>query len=608
MDSTIEVRLDNIFFKSFTADSNHGCPLYIFDSTYLPSTEEVESREVYDLLIDELMNKLVTKLPDCAFSLVVFSSGFSQNNVSWIYGLKMFSKIPKAMRVRLQRLYVVHESLFVRSVYQVLTNALNINPFKNKDTATEGVPVQHVSNLAELACIIDITKIRISLNVYLFDYQITGTTCLPDPQVGSRSPLANRQYRQLAFDKIFRRLKTEAPRHELVFQKPGAYQKVNILLGIVARNNYVDLSQWDVYSLGTLFLHFIKGKSKPIFSINLIPLPISESLDYTYNTFVNMMLYNGYYELVVYIFELFLSLLDNSKITLHDYRSLSKCLTPTLCQEKVSIKTSDRLAVGHRYITNVLKHFKQLRAKIDGNQYDAAGVMGNSQPLHIKNSVPLIPPPRKSGSTGETSSNDSFVRQVPLEAKPPPLPKRKTPDLSGDTRHITPPTTSRASSSSSSISENMQNVKDGTKPSFLGTSTGLLSGESLTSTSEVTSMAASDTRIPSDSSISLKEPFETVEARLIAEEAVTFKPKPAENEFKIDENMANLLIENNASIRNLDSELKKKKLESNVKTKSSSNTSYSDIKAGNKVSRLAALYEERLVGIRVMEDMRRQGR
>lgn len=122
----LQVNVNNIFFRSYSTDPISGHTIYVFDSTYLPEPEEVKDKQVYDLLIDELMDKLIDMIPCAPFSLVVFTSGFSQKKISWIYGVKMFSKLPKELRGFLQKTYIVHESFFIRTVYQVLSNAMNI--------------------------------------------------------------------------------------------------------------------------------------------------------------------------------------------------------------------------------------------------------------------------------------------------------------------------------------------------------------------------------------------------------------------------------------------------------------------------------------------------
>lgn len=89
------------------------------------------------------------------------------------------------------------------------------------------------------------------------------------------------------------------------------------------------------------------------------------------------------------------------------------------------------------------------------------------------------------------------------------------------------------------------------------------------------------------------------------DDAVTFKTSQAtEGRLILEEDVSKLILDNNEKIQSFDKELKKKKnAETEVGTKFSQK-GYSDIKAGNKVSRLAALYEERLMGLRVIEDLR----
>ena len=74
----IGISINKLFFKSFSIDPNSGHSIYVFDSTYLPDPTELgDDKQVYDMLIDELMGMLIAKLPSSPFSLVIFSSGFT---------------------------------------------------------------------------------------------------------------------------------------------------------------------------------------------------------------------------------------------------------------------------------------------------------------------------------------------------------------------------------------------------------------------------------------------------------------------------------------------------------------------------------------------------
>lgn len=439
----IDINVNNIFFKSFSVDPNSGHSIYVFDSTYLPDPEILgNDKQIYDLLIDELMDRLVEKLPSSPYSLVVFSSGFSQMKISWIYGIKMFSKIPKELKFYLQKTYIVHESFFIRTVYQVLCNAMNIkflttskkfstktinNSYKDGENTTlqedsmGNFSMIHVPNLTILSRMIDITRLRISLNVYLHDYSINEYIDVPEEYFERLSTNSKRKYRQLVFDKIFKKLAMYGPEAELIFQRPGTHRRVNIFLDIIERNNYIDLSQWDLYSLASVFLNFLRNKAKPLIPVDLIVLPIQDDIEYTVAIFHKIVEYNGYFELIIAIFPLFLSILNASETTKHTSKTLSRAIAPTLCKEKISINSNDRLLVGTRYIRNLLESFSVIINTYEHNMRTGRSV---SQPLpetmpmvyrtsrspirvhsHGNTTMPAIPRPRKSHSVKYSSDS-----------------------------------------------------------------------------------------------------------------------------------------------------------------------------------------------------------
>lgn len=67
-----------------------------------------------------------------------------------------------------------------------------------------------------------------------------------------------------------------------------------------------------------------------------------------------------------------------------------------------------------------------------------------------------------------------------------------------------------------------------------------------------------------------------------------------------------LTIEKNAKIQSFDKEMKKKKMIQQKSTNATrfSNEGYADISKGSKVSKLAALYEERLQGLQAISDLK----
>lgn len=560
--TSIDVNVNNIFFRSYSSDPDSGCPIYVFDSTYLPSFELINDKELYELLLEKLMDRLLVMMPKEPFSLVIFSSGFLTNNISWVYGIKMYAKIPKETRSLLRNAFVVHESFFVKTVFQVIRNAMSIKFINNKETTDTFI---HVPSLTGLSSYLDITRLRISLNVYLYDYQLNEKIIIPSEFLIDPSSIANRQYRQLIFDRIFKRLQIEGVDSVLVFQKPGSYKKINILLDIIERNHYVDLSQWDIYSLGSVFLNFLKTKSKALIPLECIPLPVSDDLDYTKTVFTAIVRDNGYYDLLRTIFPLFIKMLNNCASTGHDMKTMSKALTATLCKEKVSLKSSDRLAIGNRYIRNIFTHFYSIIDELDS--VDA----------------PALPARNFSG------------RSVTA----PELPK---PRKSSPTRYNLSPSPSNMSPVGDSCTDGVPSSKDSNLSSIQSFSMGLkpkLSPPSLIN-SNLKPLLNKTSRI-----VNSEEPHSP--SKVLAKDIITDNDDSKSSEvIALDEVMEKLTIEKNAKIEAFDKELKMKKMKQQKTSNMNrfSDEGYSEIVMGSKVSKLAALYEERLQGLQAISEIK----
>ncbi|CDO92806.1 unnamed protein product [Kluyveromyces dobzhanskii CBS 2104] len=549
--SSVKVNVNSIFYKSYGVDPESNNPVYVFDSTYLPSFSLVNDKEVYELLIDGLMDKVLKKLPTEPFSLVVFSSGFTSNDISWVY------------------------------VFQVLKNALRIKDL-NKDTISD--TVIHVPSLTALANHLDITLLRISLNVYLYDYQFNEKIDLPEQYKVDVDSLSNRQYRQLVFDRIFKRLKIEGRQSELVFQKPGSYKKINILLDVIERNHYVDLSQWDIYSLGSVFLSFLKNKTKPLIPLELIPLPLSDDLLYTKTTFHSIIKYNNYYDLLRAVFPLFIDFLENSNETKHNLKTLSKCLSASLCKEKVSIKSSDRLAIGTRFIRNLLTQFYSIIDDLDSQNAPAL-------PARIVSGNTIVPPelpkPRKSSPTRYTITSPTLpASDLQSETQSKSASEKCTPALT-------------ETSDDSSLNSQHELI---TPTAVHITDIPILQPPS---SSIYDSRNSSTNSLNSNKSV-LRERLHSP-LRQLGKDIIT-DAESNENDglLGLNDLLDQLAIDNNAKIQSFDKEMKKKKL---IQQKSSNTSKFSDegyagITKGSKVSKLAALYEERLQGLQAINDLK----
>ena len=647
----IDININNIFFKSYSIDPNSGHSIYVFDSTYLPDPQLVgNGKQVYDLLIDKLMDTLIEKLPSAPYSLVVFSSGFSQKKISWIYGVKMFAKIPKELKYYLQKTYIVHESFFVRTVYQVLSNAMSIKfltrmkqynnelttPLEEDTVEDSSFSIIHVPDLTSLSRLIDITRLRISLNVYLHDYSLSEYIDVPELYFTRLSDISKRKYRQLIFDKIFKKLSIHASQTELVFQKPGSYKKVNIFLDIIERNNYIDISQWDIYSLASVFLNFLKNKANPLVPIDLITLPILDTVEYTAEIFEKIISFNKYYDLFITIFPLFISILDSPEMSQHTSKSLSKAIAPSLCKEKISITNNDRLAVGTRFIKNLLENFNPVIKIYE--QSRRTKMTKNRSKVHVEQKTnnlkmaPQLPKPRKNNiSKGDLNkleieenidinnnyySSDSNVtsplrsfsslkldepdsissspvkalENIPsklnFEKSLPNLQYQPTQHRISSVESITQRVISGPSYSSFTANPNESIAS---RPLIIKTKPSVSSLRTTNSSIRSEDYSASETSI--ESPTKNKESTESTAMKDIVADYSNYQPPEL------------------TKIQIFDKELKKKKQlkYKEITTKEKFSTeSFTTIKSSHnesKVSKLAALYEERLLGIQVMNEI-----
>ena len=74
--------MDRIFYKSDLRDPTTNYPIYIFDTSYLPSPDIIN--------YNEFLITLMSYLPIKPYVLIMFSCGL--NKISWIWGIKFIQK------------------------------------------------------------------------------------------------------------------------------------------------------------------------------------------------------------------------------------------------------------------------------------------------------------------------------------------------------------------------------------------------------------------------------------------------------------------------------------------------------------------------------------
>ncbi|KAH3673053.1 hypothetical protein WICMUC_003886 [Wickerhamomyces mucosus] len=569
----MEIHTDKVFFKTDTTDPETGLPVYVFDSNYLPNFNNINNENNYrdidgvedddegenrgfqydkttiETILLKAFKKIIPRIPNHPYTLVCFTSGFknfnkpSQNNNSWIILLKCYQLLPNNLKDMLKRAYIVHESWLIRSFLQILSKINNLN-FITKADSNRFNKLIYCKDLSELSSFLNLIKIRISLDVYLYDLQYNPSGNFPQYKDTNSliDSLEYRNYLNLIKSRIHQRLIQESSSYELVFFKPGNSIKLNILNKAIERGNYLDLSQWDIYVMGTLYLNLLKN-FEILIPIDEIEIPIKDDFEYTFKIF-NKILNRDPEKKLIKIIPIFINLLNNSHITKHDLKTLSKTITPSLCQLKISLINQDSILIGQRFIKNLL----ELWSSIEENYLENKSFINQAKKL------PNVPPSRKITNGDYNSKDYNKKRNQPKLL--PPIPNNDIVDKETKDEEILIPSIRNLSGSSTISTTN--SMEEDHKKHY--------------DNSELSSVI-----IETRPATSLSSPIKTSTFTPLQDLTTTLNKLPKE-------------------------QLVNRKPSQKLVTKFSD--SYSSLQGERKVNKLAQLYEERLKGIQIMNEFK----
>lgn len=358
--------MDRIFYKSAVSDAYTGYPIYIFDTSYLPVPEEVD----YDLFVPALM----VLLPEEPYVVVMFSGGL--NKINWIWGIKFLRSFlsPDSRNVRsvdnLHMMIAVHESWFVRSLSQIFTNFAfskwaNLNFLS--DSRKKNLLVS-CSTLRELHSYVDITTLKLSLNVYIHDAQISASPDLdlspaPASVVSALTTFDSQEFPLFYhhFYQVFHIVNTYADNVELLFHRPGNKLHTAILYSCMMRNQLVWINDWDLNCIASCFKRLLRELHGPLIEVDLIPLPIKDDIAYTSSVFALLMEQKYANEVLFQILELCHRVITNTAVTKHTLSTLLKSLCTVLTHEPIMQQNKFRIAVSLRFFKNLVDQWPTIR-------------------------------------------------------------------------------------------------------------------------------------------------------------------------------------------------------------------------------------------------------
>lgn len=359
--------MERIFYKSDEVDAYTGYPIYVFDTSYLPSTSQID----YDLFIPTMTKSL----PNQPYVLVMFSCGL--NKINWIWGVKFLKAFlspdyeSRDNIKNLTRVISVHESWFVKSISQILTNIsfsrqtlARLSLLFDSKTSHNNI-LTSCDSLSELSYYVDITKLKISLNIYKHDANSTLS-----PKIDFECPINNILTASTRFSRvtdpvfyhhfyqIFRIVDTYGPNVELIFHRPGNRLGTEILVLCITRNQLIWINDWDLNCIASCFKKLLLDVSGPMIPVSKITLPMNDLLNYTLEVLNMMMIEEETNALIFQIMDLCYRIVENADVTHHTCLSISKSMCHALTHEVLSTQNKDRITIGTRFIKNVITHWR----------------------------------------------------------------------------------------------------------------------------------------------------------------------------------------------------------------------------------------------------------
>lgn len=420
--------MDRIFFKTEITDAYTGYPVYVFDTLYLPDPEVID----YDQFIPTLM----ATVPAQKYIVVMFLCGL--NKILWLYGVKFMKAFLDPLGTNLDRLHkiiAVHELWFVRLISQILTNFL----LSKKHFLVLGLPNLRLGLLTlcnlleELSGYVDLTRLKISLNVYKHDAELTMLPNLrlqsPQPHIDTSSfglPIFHHHFYQ-----IFHIVALYGPRAEALFLRPGNRLSTEILYHCVLRNQLIWINDWDLHCIGLCFKRLLAEVPRPLISVPEITLPMSDDLNYTATVFRSFMAQPHDFAQVLYqLLDLCHKMIENHQTTHHSPLLLAKSFANALTHESTSKKSQDTLSIAVRFVKNVLAHWPALSPAYSA-KFRSISDVASGKPDHPDDSYNLSHDITiDEDDSNSVSVNTQNILDSDTALAKPPLPRKANKSLS----------------------------------------------------------------------------------------------------------------------------------------------------------------------------------
>ncbi|KAI9831441.1 MAG: hypothetical protein M1819_005040 [Sarea resinae] len=215
--------------------SKDGLPIFVLNAAAFPDAKDV----YYDALLPYVLSRLPGEdelIGGRGYEVIFFASGGGDGPTAarkgrpgWGWFVQAYHVLTRAMRKRLQKLYIVHERSWVRVLVEMFSTIVSPK-FRKK--------IVHVSSLTSLALYLPIEDLLIPPSAYLHDRRLSPDIYAPyvtgKRAFAAKEPLPRNVAGELRLPRVLREtsafvLMDENPKTEGIFRIPPHSRLLNIL-------------------------------------------------------------------------------------------------------------------------------------------------------------------------------------------------------------------------------------------------------------------------------------------------------------------------------------------------------------------------------------------
>lgn len=306
----------------------------------------------------------MTQLPEKPYILVMFGNGLT--NISWVWGLKFIKRfmMDDTNLNNIVQIFSVHDSWFVKTLTTVLNNynlaRQSFSLFKNsKDKFRfnfNDKQIINCGNLYELNNYVDITKLKISLNVYKHDYALNKDLMIENPRL--KHPELINNTIKYHFYQIYHIIYNFGDKVQLIFHKPGNKISSEIFINCIKRDQVVWINDWNLYCIATSFKKLL-GELPVLLPLEMIPLPIKhESLYENFHTIIDS-LNPELQTVLINVFKLLFKLIQTPSTKLNS-KILSRTFSSTLSHQPSTRSNETNTMIVANFIRMIIDNWDSL--------------------------------------------------------------------------------------------------------------------------------------------------------------------------------------------------------------------------------------------------------